>query len=189
MIKVSTFHKACVTSIGAVNYTALMSRYRPPREKGSPYITPEGEAVLRAELQQLWKIERPVVTATVQAAAGNGDRSENGDYIYGKKRLREIDSRVRFLRKRLEVLKVVDTLPTDTSKVYFGAYVTLEDDDGKRYILRLVGPDEFDVSAGKLSCDSPLGRALLGKPLDAEIQLESPGGLKVWHLVDVRYEQ
>lgn len=164
-----------------------MSRYRPPREHGSPYITPEGEAVLRAELHQLWKIERPVVTATVQAAAGNGDRSENGDYIYGKKRLREIDSRVRFLRKRLEVLKVVSTPPTDTNKVYFGAYVTVEDSDGNSYEWRLVGPDEFDVSAGKLSCDSPLGRALLGKLLDAEIQLESPSGRKLWYVVDVRY--
>ena len=165
-----------------------MSRYRPPREKGSPYITPKGEAVLRAELKQLWKVERPVVTATVQAAAGNGDRSENGDYIYGKKRLREIDSRVRFLRKRLEVLKVVDTPPTDTNKVYFGAYFTLEDSAGNTHKWRLVGPDEFDVSAGKLSCDSPLGRALLGKPLDAEIQLESPSGSKLWYVVDVRYE-
>ena len=143
--------------------------------------------MLRAELHQLWKIERPVVTATVQAAAGNGDRSENGDYIYGKKRLREIDSRVRFLRKRLEVLKVVSAPPTDTSKVYFGAYVTLEDGDGNTYEWRLVGPDEFDVSAGKLSCDSPLGRALLGKPLDAEIELDSPSGRKWWYVVDVRY--
>jgi len=164
-----------------------MSRYRPPREKGSPYITSEGEAVLRAELHQLWKIERPVVTATVQAAAGNGDRSENGDYIYGKKRLREIDSRVRFLRKRLDVLKVVSTPPTDTSKIYFGAYVTVEDSDGNSHEWRLVGPDEFDVGAGKLSCDSPLGRALLGKPLDAEIQLESPSGRKLWYVVAVRY--
>ena len=96
-----------------------MSRYRPPRPKGSPYITQEGEQRLREELKELWKVERPVVTAAVQAAAANGDRSENGDYIYGKKRLREIDSRVRFLRKRLDELIVVTAGPTDPEKAYF----------------------------------------------------------------------
>lgn len=165
-----------------------MGRYRPPRPKGSPYITPEGEAMLRAELHQLWKVERPVVTATVHAAAANGDRSENGDYIYGKKRLREIDSRVRFLRKRLDELKVVDTKPTDINKVYFGAWVTLEDESGREVRWRIVGPDEFDVKAGKLSCDSPLGRALLGKPLDAEFEHESPSGPQYWVVVDIHYE-
>ena len=145
-----------------------MSRYRPPRPKGSPYITPEGEQCLRDELKELWKVERPVVTAAVQAAAANGDRSENGDYIYGKKRLREIDSRVRFLRKRLDELTVVTSAPTNPEKAYFGAYVTLENPDGQRHQWRIVGPDEFDISAQKLSCDSPLGRALLGKPVDAE---------------------
>ena len=164
-----------------------MSRYRPPRPRGSPYITPEGEAVLRAELQQLWKIERPVVTSAVQAAAANGDRSENGDYIYGKKRLREIDSRVRFLRKRLDELTVVREPPSDPSKVYFGAQVTLEDSDGNTVIWRLVGPDEFDVKAGKLSCDSPLGRALLGKSVDAEVVVESPSGPRHWYVVTVDY--
>jgi len=104
-----------------------MSRYRPPRRRGSPYITPQGEAVLRAELHQLWKVERPQVTDVVHEAAKNGDRSENGDYIYGKRRLREIDSRVRFLSKRLEELNVVDRIPADTEKVFFGAWVTLED--------------------------------------------------------------
>lgn len=164
-----------------------MSRYRPPRPKGSPYITPHGESRLRAELHQLWKVERPVVTATVQAAAANGDRSENGDYIYGKKRLREIDSRVRFLRKRLDELVVVRSTPTDTTKVYFGARVVLEDEAGTTREWYLVGPDEFDVAAGKLSCDSPLGRALLGKALDAEFEVESPSGLQRWIIVDVCY--
>jgi transcription elongation factor GreB len=165
-----------------------MSRYRPPRPKGSPYITPEGEALLRAELHALWKEERPVVTATVQAAAANGDRSENGDYIYGKKRLREIDSRVRFLRKRLDELIVVRETPSDITKVYFGAYVTLENDDGDVVQYRVVGPDEFDVSAGKLSCDSPLGRALLGQALDADIMLDSPSGEQHWQITAILYQ-
>ena len=102
-----------------------MGRYRPPRPAGSPYITPEGEAALRTELHELWKVERPEVTKAVSAAAANGDRSENGDYIYGKKRLREIDSRVRFLRKRLDALQVVEGPLGDRSKVWFGAWVTL----------------------------------------------------------------
>ena len=164
-----------------------MSRYRPPRPKGSPYLTPEGEATLREELHALWKVERPVVTSAVRAAAANGDRSENGDYIYGKKRLREIDSRVRFLRKRLEELVVVKDPPSDPKKVYFGAYVTLEDIDGNLAEWRLVGPDEFDVSAGKLSCDSPLGRALLGQALDTEITVDSPRGTQVWCIAAIRY--
>ena len=164
-----------------------MSRYRPPRPKGSPYITQEGEQRLREELKELWKVERPVVTAAVQAAAANGDRSENVDYIYGKKRLREIDSRVRFLRKRLDELIVVTAGPTDPEKAYFGAYVTLENTEGQVHQWRIVGPDEFDISSQKLSCDSPLGRALLGKPIDAEVVIESPSGPKTWHLIEVRY--
>jgi len=165
-----------------------MSRYRPPRAKGSPYITPSGEKALRDELHQLWKIERPTVTATVQAAAANGDRSENGDYIYGKKRLREIDSRVRFLRKRLDELIVVKEPPTDTSKVYFGGHVSLEDSEGQCIEWQVVGPDEFDISQGKLSCDSPLGRALLGKPIDSEIEVDSPSGRQTWLIVAVTYD-
>ena len=107
-----------------------MGRYRPPRQRGSKYITPEGEQVLRAALPPLWKVERPVVTNTVHEAAKNGDRSENGDYIYGKRRLREIDSRVRFLNTRLDELEVVLRPPDNTQKIFFGAWVTLEDDAG-----------------------------------------------------------
>src|SRR5690554_2782789 len=104
-----------------------MARWRPPRPKSSAYITAAGARALTDELRQLWKVERPQVTEVVHEAAKNGDRSENGDYIYGKKRLREIDSRVRFLTKRLDELNVVDRAPQDTSKVYFGAWVTLEE--------------------------------------------------------------
>lgn len=166
-----------------------MGRYRPPRQRGSTYITPEGEQALRAELHQLWKVERPVVTNTVHEAAKNGDRSENGDYIYGKRRLREIDSRVRFLNKRLGELEVVDRPPSDPSKVYFGALVTLEDEAGSEHCWRIVGPDEFDLAAGKLSMDSPLARAVLGKVVDDEIRVSSPTGEQLYYVLDIRYAQ
>ena len=166
-----------------------MGRYRPPRPAGSPYITSEGEKALRAELHELWKVERPEVTKAVSAAAANGDRSENGDYIYGKKRLREIDSRVRFLRKRLDVLQVVEGPLGDRNKAWFGAWVTLEDDAGQEQVWRIVGPDEFDLSQGKISCDSPLGRALLGKEIDTEVQLDTPDGKAALVLTGVSYRR
>ena len=164
-----------------------MSRSRPPRARGSRYITPEGERALREELRQLWKVERPQVTAAVHEAAKNGDRSENGDYIYGKKRLREIDSRVRFLGKRLDELKVVDTLPSDRDKIFFGAWVTLEDDDGEETCYRIVGPDEFDLASGKLSMDAPLARAMLGKRLDDEVLVSTPTGEKCYYVCAIHY--
>ena len=164
-----------------------MGRYRPPRRRGSKYITPEGEQVLREELHQLWKVERPQVTNAVHEAAKNGDRSENGDYIYGKRRLREIDSRVRFLNKRLDELQVVERAPDDTSRIFFGAWVTLEDAAGEEKRWRIVGPDEFDLAAGKLSMDSPMARALLGKGLDDEIVVSSPSGEQVYYVTDIEY--
>ncbi|MGB5325082.1 MAG: transcription elongation factor GreB [Pseudomonadales bacterium] len=165
-----------------------MSRYRPPSPKGSNYITPEGERALRAELRQLWKVERPQVTSAVHEAAKNGDRSENGDYIYGKRRLREIDSRVRFLGKRLDALQVVDALPERRDTVYFGAWVELEDELGEAYCYRIVGPDEFDLAAGKLSMDAPLARALLGKQRDAEIEFCTGDKVVCYTIVNIRYE-
>jgi transcription elongation factor GreB len=165
-----------------------MGRYRPPRQRGSRYITPEGEQALRDELHQLWKVERPVVTDTVHEAAKNGDRSENGDYIYGKRRLREIDSRVRFLNKRLDEVEVVQRTPADTDKIYFGAWVALENEAGQEHIWRIVGPDEFDLSCGKLSMDAPLARALMGKRLDDEIRVQSPSGEQVYYVTGIRYE-
>jgi transcription elongation factor GreB len=165
-----------------------MGRYRPPRKRGSTYITPEGEAALRAEVHQLWKLERPVVTAAVHEAAKNGDRSENGDYIYGKRRLREIDSRVRFLNKRLDELQIVDRAPNQQDKVYFGAWVTLEDESGGEQNYRIVGPDEFDLKAGKLSMDSPMARSLLGKRLDDEVLVRSPAGEQILYITGIRYD-
>jgi transcription elongation factor GreB len=164
-----------------------MGRYRPPRPKGSYYITPEGESAMREELRQLWEVERPQVTSVVHEAAKNGDRSENGDYIYGKKRLREIDSRVRFLTKRLESLKVVHDTPSNTNKVFFGAWVTVEGEDGAEQTYRIVGPDEFDLSQNKLSMDSPLAKALLGKNIDDEVIFESPTGKRVMAIIVIRY--
>ncbi|MCB1706862.1 MAG: transcription elongation factor GreB [Halioglobus sp.] len=164
-----------------------MGRYRPPRQRGSKYITPEGEQALREELHQLWKVERPQVADAVHEAAKNGDRSENGDYIYGKRRLREIDSRVRFLNKRLDEVEVVDRAPADTGKIFFGAWVTLENADGKESHWRIVGPDEFDLAGGKLSMDSPLARAILGKRLDDEVTVQSPSGEQVYYVTDIRY--
>lgn len=128
-----------------------------------------------------------MVTNAVHEAAKNGDRSENGDYIYGKRRLREIDSRVRFLNKRLDELQIVDRLPDDPDKVYFGAWVTLEDEDGEEVAWRIVGPDEFDLAAQKLSMDSPLARALLGKRLDDEVSVASPSGQQRYIIAAIEY--
>ena len=167
---------------------AAMGRYRPPRPKGTPLITPAGETRLREELDQLWRQERPQVAQVVSEAAKNGDRSENGDYIYGKKRLREIDSRVRFLSKRLEVLEVVRELPADLERVFFGATVTVEDQDGEETTVRIVGPDEFDPARGEISIDAPVARALLGKAEGDQVGVESPTGERLLEVVAVSYE-
>lgn len=165
-----------------------MGRYRKPMPRGSRYITVEGERALREELQHLWKVERPQVTAAVSEAAKQGDRSENGDYIYGKRRLAEIDRRVRYLSKRLDELQVVDRLPDDLDKVYFGAWVTLEDEHGAEQTLRIVGPDEFDLRQGKLSMDSPLAKALLGKRVDDEVSVRVGEHTQHQCVVAIRYE-
>ncbi len=164
-----------------------MSRYRAPVPAGSKFITPAGFRALKDELDQLWRVERPRVTQSVSEAAAQGDRSENADYTYGKKRLREIDSRVRFLRKRLDGMKVVDQPPSDPQRVFFGAWVTLEDESGAETKHRIVGPDEFAAAPGYISMDAPLARALLGKRLDDEIQVSLPAGLRRLIVVDIQY--
>ena len=166
-----------------------MGRYRPPAPKSAPYITPEGATALREELRQLWKVERPAVTAAVHEAAKNGDRSENGDYIYGKRRLREIDRRVRYLSKRLDEVTVVDRLPAERNKVFFGAWVTLEDDQGAEHCYRIVGADELDPARHFISVDSPLAKRLLGKRLDDEVSLTIEGGTRHYSIVDIQYRQ
>lgn len=166
-----------------------MGRWRPPQPKSSAYITPEGAQTLRAELQHLWKVERPEVTNAVHEAAKNGDRSENGDYIYGKKRLREIDRRVRYLSKRLDELKVVEGTPDNPGKIYFGAWVTLEKEDGSEVTYRIVGPDEFNVSEGKISMDSPLARALIGKQVDDEVVINTADKEMVYAVTAISYKK
>ncbi len=165
-----------------------MSRYRPPVRPGSKYVTPAGLARLRSELDQLWRVERPQVTAAVSAAAAQGDRSENAEYTYGKKRLREIDSRVRFLRSRLDGMVVVEQPPSERNRVFFGAWVELEDDTGNVQRHRIVGPDEFDQAPGYISMDAPLARALMGKALDAEITLQIAGRERRYVIVSIEYE-
>ena len=155
--------------------------------RGSDYITPEGFQKLQEELDHLWRVERPKVTEAVSKAAALGDRSENADYIYGKKRLREIDRRLRFLQKRTDELTVVDALPERDDKVFFGAWVTVEDEEGDQSTYRIVGPDEFDPARAFISMDSPLGRALLGKEEGDEFSFRRPRGEQTLAIVDVRY--
>ena len=164
-----------------------MSRYRPPRKPSSKYITPEGYRRLREELDYLWRVKRPQVTRAVSEAAAMGDRSENAEYIYGKKQLREIDRRVRFLTKRLDDMTVVDQLPDDQERIYFGAWFELEDEDGELRRYRLVGPDEFDPDRGWISIVSPMGRAVLGKRTDDEFDLRLPKGQAAYVVTEVRY--
>lgn len=165
-----------------------MGRQRLPTPPSSHYITPAGAERLRVELDRLWRIERPQVTQAVSEAAAQGDRSENAEYVYGKKRLREIDRRVRYLQKRLEQIVVVDRAPDDPSRVYFGAWVRVEDADGNCLTYRIVGADEFDPQRGFISIDSPLARALLRKTVGEDVSAQSPAGPVVYTLMDVRYE-
>ncbi len=171
-----------------------MSRYRPPTPPGSKYITPEGAKRLRDELDELWHHERPRVTQAVSEAAAQGDRSENAEYTYGKRRLHEIDRRVRFLRKRLEGMTIVDPQAAlgrrDPTRVYFGAWVQLENgSDAHRAArwYRVVGPDEFDMAEDYISMDSPLGRSLLGRRIDDDVQVALPGGATTFAVVAVSY--
>ena len=155
---------------------------------GPFYITPAGARKLRDELMELWRVTRPAVTRDVKAAAALGDRSENADYIYGKKRLREIDKRIRFLQKRLDNLEIVERIPDDTSRVYFGAWVRLEDEAGEIRELRIVGSDEIDTRLGWISLDSPMARAIIGKSREDSFVLKLPSGDMEYYIADVSYE-
>ncbi len=153
----------------------------------SPYITPEGHRRLSEELSYLWKIKRPRVTQAVADAAAMGDRSENAEYIYGKKQLREIDARLRFLQQRLNDLKVVDRSPDDTSRIFFGAWVEIEDADGNCCRYRIVGPDEFNPDNGYISVDSPMAKALLRRAEGDKITVRSPNGTSAFVVTSIRY--
>lgn len=151
------------------------------------YITPAGARTLRDELTHIWKVQRPEVTSKVAAAAALGDRSENADYIYGKKHLREIDKRIRYLTKRLDNLEIVDRIPDDQERVFFGAWVTLVNDSNCEKTIRIVGADEFDLSKGWISLNSPMAKALLGKRLDAEVTIETPAGNENYEIIAISY--
>lgn len=152
------------------------------------YITPEGARQLRDELTHIWKVTRPDVTAKVSAAAALGDRSENADYIYGKKHLREIDKRIRYLTKRLDNLEIVNRIPADQDRVFFGAWIKLEDDAGDISILRIVGADEFDIKKGWISLNSPMAKGLLRKRKGDDATITSPSGTKAMTILDVSYD-
>jgi len=162
-----------------------MSRYRPPPPPKSNYITGEGAQRLHAEVETLWR-ERAQVTQEGADAAAQGDRSENAEYIYGKKRLREIDGRLGYLSRRLKVVKIVTESPPEDGKVYFGCWVRIADEDGKERQLRIVGPDEFDVSPSFVSMDAPMGKALLGKVEGDEVTVRLPGGDTSFEILAVR---
>jgi len=160
---------------------------RPGSGPKSKYITPEGYKKLTGELMRLWNEERPRVTQEVADAAALGDRSENAEYIYGKKRLREIDRRVQFLRKRIDKLEIVAPPQDDDGKVRFGAWVTLEDEDGEEVEYRIVGPDEFDVAHGRISLDSPMALALIGKCCGDDVLVRRPKGDTEYTVISYRY--
>jgi len=164
-----------------------MGRYRPPQVPSSPYITAEGYKSLEQELKAIWE-RRAIVTKALAAAAAEGDRSENAEYIYRKKELREIDRRIRYLQKRLPNLKIVNQLPENTKQVFFGAWVTLENEAGNESRLRIVGPDEFDPKRQTISIDSPMARALLKRHLDDEVEVRSPSGTTHYLIIDISYE-
>ena len=163
-------------------------RDRTPRPPSSRYITHEGAGKLRAELHHLWAVERPRVTQQVSDAAALGDRSENADYIYGKRRLREIDRRLQFLTKRLELVEVVTGAPADGGRVAFGAWVEVEDEDGEVAEYRIVGADEFDPKRRWISIDSPVAKALVGKRLGDDAVVHRPKGLVTLTITAVRYQ-
>ena len=163
-------------------------RDRTPRPPSSRYITPAGAKKLRDELDWLVTVERPRVTQQVADAAALGDRSENADYIYGKRRLREIDRRLQFLSRRVEALVIVAAAPSDPGRIAFGAWVKLEDEEGEELEYRIVGADEFDPKIGWISVDSPVARALLGKRDGDEVMVQRPKGTAIYTVIGVRYE-
>lgn len=163
-----------------------MSRWRPPKPKSSPYITANGYQQLEQEVQQLWT-RRKDVTIALAAAAAEGDRSENAEYIYRKKELRGIDSRIHFLQKRLPKLTIVDRVPDHQEQVFFSAWVTLEKQDGEEVCYRIVGADELDTGENYISIDSPLARALLKKTLDDEVIIKNEFQETHYYIVEIRY--
>jgi transcription elongation factor GreB len=155
--------------------------------QGVNYITPEGFKNLQAEFRALFHDERPKLVETVAWAAGNGDRSENGDYIYGKRRLREIDKRLKFLRDRIESAQVINPADIKSDKVVFGATVTILEEDGDQKTYQIVGEDEIQVGANKISWKSPMAKALLGKSAGDEVEVHRPSGLLIAEILEITF--
>jgi len=163
-----------------------MGRYQAPAPKKSPYISRQGFESLQLELKERWQL-RKEVTAALSAAAAEGDRSENAEYIYRKKQLREIDYRIRYLQKRLPELTIVDKPPTLSEQIFFGAWVSLADKEGKNHRYRIMGPDELDPGKGIISIDSPMAQAMMKKKVDDEIKVQTPAGERYYFIVDINY--
>ncbi|MDH3653046.1 MAG: transcription elongation factor GreB [Myxococcales bacterium] len=161
-------------------------RTRPDTSSIPGYITPEGYRRFEEEAERLWNVDRPKMAKAVQVAAAEGDRSENAEYQYSKQRLAAIDRRLRFLGKRLKVLTIVDEKPPDDGRVYFGSWVTIEDEDGETQTYRIVGPDEIDAQKKWISMESPVGKALLSRELGDEITLRRPKGEVICEITEVR---
>jgi len=166
-----------------------LGRWKPPREASSPYITPRGARALREELKRLWRTDRREVVKALAAAAAEGDRSENAEYTYRKKQLAEIDRRIRYLSRRLDVIQVVDRLPADRSSIRFGAVVTLSSDGAPDRRYRIVGADETDPEKNWISIDSPVARRLLGKKAGDAVEVEIPGGTRAFTVLDIEYPE
>ena len=165
-----------------------MGRWRPPAEHSTALITRDGFERMKAELDDLWRVKRPEIVRALSAAAAEGDRSENAEYIYRKKQLGELDRRVRYLSKRVPALKVIEEAPADRDAVFFGATVELEDaQTGESLRYRIVGPDEAEPSNGDISIDSPVARALLKKRVDDEVEVQLPTGPRRVAIVDITY--
>lgn len=166
-----------------------MSRWRPPAATSTAVITPAGHAVLKSELEDLWRVRRPEVVRALADAAAEGDRSENAEYTWRKKQLGEIDRRVRYLSKRLQELRVLDTCPTDISAIHFGAWFRVEDELGERHDYRIVGPDETNASRGWISIDSPLARAALKRRAGDKLDVTVPRGDGRFVILAVSYDR
>lgn len=164
-----------------------MTRWRPPTVKSSPYITPEGERALQHELRELWVQRRQDVVPALRAAAAEGDRSENAEYIYRKKQLAQMDRRIRYLSRRLDEVEVVRHKPPRRDRVFFGASVTLEDEAGETRHYRIVGADEIVAARGWISVDSPMARALLGRQIDDAVTVELPEGRVELVILEIMY--